>query len=278
MTTRTVTTTVTRPDVAAAAPGWVRDLLTAGAGEALVVHSGSDAVYLQVGCDVIAVLSRQAVRVPCALVTTLAGTADLSPDRRPPPTGTRVAIGHERLHFPGTDVRIVRTTSHASPAIDPASAEPMAARLASALDGTDGPARAELPPEGLHALAAAEPRAVDALLGLGSGLTPLGDDVLCGWLATTVAASHPCSAPVAERALALADERTTSLSATLLRRAAHAEVVPQFARLVHALTDRPDAVGRAVHDLTRIGHTSGFGLALGLTLALDHLGSRSTCS
>lgn len=243
-----------------------------------MIHSGPDAVYVRVRREVVAVLSRHAVALPCALATALADTADLSPDGRPPAPGTRVEVGPERLCFPGADVRVVRTTSHASPAIDPADAGTMADRLAGALDGAIPSARAELPPEGLQALAAADPGAVDVLLGLGSGLTPLGDDVLCGWLATMVAAARPGAAPVAERALTLADERTTALSATLLRRAAHAEVVPQFAHLVRALAGRPDTVARAVHDLTRIGHTSGLGLALGLTLALDHLGSRSTCS
>lgn len=264
-------------DISAAAPGWVRNLLTPAAGEARVIHSGPDAVYLQVDRDVIAVLSRQAVGVPCGLTTTLATIADLSPDHRPPAPGTRVAIGQERLHLAGTEIRVVRTTSHASPVIDTADAEQMALRLSRALDGTLGPAHSELPHKGLHALAAADPQAVDALLGLGSGLTPLGDDVLSGWLAALAAASHLCSAPVADRAIALADERTTSLSATLLRRATHAEVIPEFAQLVHVLANRPEAAGRATHDLTRIGHTSGLGLALGLTLALDHLGSRSTC-
>lgn len=267
--------------VAAAAPQWVRDLLTGGATDALVLHSGSDSVYLQVGDppnnDVVAVLSRHAIAVPCALRTQLSGTGELTLDRLPPAPGDRVAISHARLHFTGASVHVGRFVSHISPAIDPALAPLMSQRLVVALDPNDA-GRVELPAKGLGALAAADPRSVDALLGLGSGLTPLGDDVLCGWLAAMVAAAHPCSAGVAERALAMADHRTTALSATLLRRAARAEVVPQFAQLLHSLTARPDTVPSAVHDLTRIGHTSGFGLALGLALALDHLGSRSTCS
>lgn len=273
-------TTLTRTHVAAAAPLWIRDLLAAETTDALVLHSGPEAVYVQMGehCnDVIAVLSRHAIAVPCALHTQLSSTAELTLDRQPPAPGTRVAINHERLHFTGASVHIARTVSHTAPAIDAALAPRMARRLASAL-GTTTPGHAELPADGLRALAAADPRAVVALLGLGSGLTPLGDDVLCGWLAAMVAASHSCAARVSERALALADERTTALSATLLRRAARAEVVPPFARVLHALAARPESATAAVHDLTRIGHTSGFGLALGLGLALDHLGSRSTCS
>lgn len=264
-------------DIAAAGPPWVRDLLAAATGDALVVHSGPEAVYLEVDHDVIAVLARHAVVVPCALRTTLTSTRDLALDGRPPAPGTRVSTTPGRLHFAAADVRVARATNHRSPVIDPGAAPQMTARLARAFDPAAGPPRAELPEAALRTLAAADPDAVEALLGLGSGLTPLGDDVLCGWLATVVAADHPCATPFGDRVLASARERTTALSATLLRRAVHAEVVPQFTDLVHALTERPDAVGRAVHDLTSIGHTSGSGLALGLALALDHLGSRSTC-
>lgn len=269
-------TTVTRAAVAAAAPRWVRDLLARGPGPATVLHSGADAVYLQVEDAVLAVVSRDAVLVPCALRTTLTSTAALTLDGRPPAPGTTVATTRTGFCFDGAEVVLARTTSHAVPPIDPTATPGMAARLAGALDLTVGAAREELPEAGLSALAAGDPGAVDALLGRGSGLTPLGDDVLCGWLAAVVAARQPGEEPVGQRALALAAERTTALSATLLRRAVHGEVIPPFAHLVRALAHRPDEVPPAVHELTRVGHTSGSGMALGLALALDHLGSRST--
>lgn len=270
--------TVTRADLAAAAPLWVRELLEGWTGDAPVLHSGPDAIYLQIDQDVVAVLSRLAVQVPCGLRTTLATTGHLTPDLRPPAAGTRVAIDNQRLRFAGADVHVARTVSHAAPTIDPACAPGMAARLADALPPAMSRVRAELPDDLLQSLATADPRAVAGLLGRGSGLTPLGDDVLCGWLATMVAASHPCSTPVAEETLALADQRTTALSATLLRRAASAEVVPQFTHLVHTLTNGSGTPDRAVQELARVGHTSGLGLVLGLSFALDHLASRSSCS
>lgn len=269
-------TTVTRTEVAGAAPRWARDLLGQEQGPARVLHSGPEAVYLQVGSEVLAVLSRHAVLVPCGVRTALVSTEELTRDHRPPAPGSLVASTRAGFRFDGAEVVVARTTSHALPAVDPAAVPRMAAQLAGALDPTIGQAREELPEQGLRALATAQPLAVDALLGCGSGLTPLGDDVLCGWLATVVAARQPGSAPLRQRSLALADERTTALSATLLRRAAHAEVIPEFADLVDALARRPERVAAAVHDLTRIGHTSGSGMALGLALALDHLGSRST--
>ena len=66
------------------------------------------------------------------------------------------------------------------------------------------------------------------MLGRGDGLTPLGDDVLCGWLALHRAAGVPTPDVDAEvRAEHL--HRTTLLSATLLDCALHGEVMPEFA-------------------------------------------------
>lgn len=119
--------------VAAAAPSWIRDLLTDGTTDALVAHSGPDAVYLHVGQqpgdDVVAVLSRHAIAVPCALRTQLSSTRELTLDREPPAPGTWAAISHGHLHFTGASVHIGRTVSYTSPAIDPTLAPLMSRRL-----------------------------------------------------------------------------------------------------------------------------------------------------
>lgn len=270
--------TVASADVAAAAPPWVRDLLAEWAGQATVLHSGPDAVYLQLGQDVLAVLSRHAIHVPCGLRTTLETTDHLTPELRHPAPGTQVPVDGQRLHFTGADVHIGRTVSHATPAVDPADTSDMAPRLRAALTPLSERIRGELPDSHLRALGSCDPHAPDGLLGRGSGLTPLGDDVLCGWLATMVAASHPGAQGVADQVLTLADQRTTALSATLLGRAVHGQVIPQFAHLINALTHGSGTPESAVQDLARVGHTSGLGMALGLSLALDHLASRSSCS
>ncbi|WP_338748915.1 DUF2877 domain-containing protein [Janibacter alittae] len=270
--------TVTRVELAAAAPRWVRDLLAAGSGEATVVHAGPDALYLALDSDVLAITTRAAVQVPCALRTTLSTTADLSASGEVPPVGTAIPIVARRVHLSGATVRIGRTIDTTAPRIDPATAPAMAERLSAALGPGHARARAELPEAGLGLLEAAEPDAVVALLGRGSGLTPVGDDVLCGWLATMVAASYPGVAPVAERVIDLADHRTTALSATLLRRSVHAEVVPQFGQLLTALAHPSTNPAESLASVTRIGHTSGDGLVLGLALALAHLAPRSSCT
>jgi hypothetical protein len=107
-------------------------------------------------------------------------------------------------------------------------------------------------------------RDVDELLGAGDGLTPYGDDVLCGWLAVYRAASHASAEVDAEVRDRL--HRTTSLSAALLDCAMHGEVIPEFAAYVSALgTDHEE---RAADELRAVGHTSGAGLLEGAGWAL----------
>jgi hypothetical protein len=119
------------------------------------------------------------------------------------------------------------------------------------------------------------PRRIDAgllreLVGNGSGLTPLGDDVLCGWLAVLVATGRLTDA-VTDAVRASLD-RTTVLSATLIDCALHGEVLPEFATYLRALgTPAEDA---ALSRLTAIGHTSGAGLWWGARHALTTLATQ----
>ena len=99
------------------------------------------------------------------------------------------------------------------------------------------------------------------------GLTPLGDDVLCGWIATHRAAGVPT--PEVDRAVRAGLHRTTLLSATLLDCALHGEVLPELGRFLRAVGTAAEP-GRAA-DLRAVGGTSGAGLLLGARLALDDL-------
>ncbi|HCB04736.1 MAG TPA: hypothetical protein DEQ43_10905 [Nocardioides bacterium] len=107
------------------------------------------------------------------------------------------------------------------------------------------------------------PGALDVrpLLGRGDGLTPYGDDVLCGWLAVTRAAG--IATPEVDAEIRALTDTTTLLSATLLDCASHGEVVPEFAAWLGG-TGPADAV-------ERIGHSSGRGLLDGARLALSGL-------
>jgi Protein of unknown function (DUF2877) len=119
--------------------------------------------------------------------------------------------------------------------------------------------------------------AVTALLGLGAGLTPQGDDVLAGLLVGLAAASR--ARPLAHRLGAvvtgLATSRTTTLSAALLRDAADGFAVPALVDLVDGMhevepshrTTGQRTLADVVLRLLAVGHTSGAALAHGAVAA-----------
>jgi hypothetical protein len=102
------------------------------------------------------------------------------------------------------------------------------------------------------------------LLGRGDGLTPYGDDVLCGWLAIHRAAGVP--SPDLDDEVRRLLPRTTLFSATLLDCAMRGEVIPEFAAYAASL-GTPAQVAAEV-TLTAVGHTSGAGLLEGARWAL----------
>ena len=109
--------------------------------------------------------------------------------------------------------------------------------------------------------------AVNRLVGAGDGLTPRGDDVLCGWLAMHRAAG--AATPVVDEAVRMRMQDTTLLSATLLDCALHGEVLPQFAAYVGALGTPAQA--EAERDLLAVGHSTGSGLLEGARWAAAEL-------
>jgi hypothetical protein len=107
--------------------------------------------------------------------------------------------------------------------------------------------------------------AVADLLGRGPGLTPAGDDVVAGLL---LAFAHrpDLRDPLAAEVDRLATDRTTTLSATLLRCAAAGHAIPAVTDLADALAGHgPDAgLPVVVRRLVTVGHSSGAALAHGL--------------
>ncbi len=94
--------------------------------------------------------------------------------------------------------------------------------------------------------------------GAATGSRPLGDDVLCGWLALHRAAG--VDDPRGRRAgrARACRARTTLLSATLLDCALHGEVLPEFAACVAALGTPRGAAAAAA--LAAVGAHLGRGL------------------
>lgn len=237
-----------RRRVPAAATRGVAALLSGPEQSATVVHAGSSAAYLRLadgGC--VALLATSARAVPCGLRTT--------EPRLRVTVGAEATVGGGALLLEEYDVRVGRLVDAGVPR-PPSPSDPAPILRHPRVRAV----RAELPGAALAALTEDDPTAVEALLGRGSGLTPVGDDVLCGYLAARP--GHP-PAVVAE-VERLARRRTTALSAALLACAADGEVLPEYADLVRELAAPAVALDR----LVAVGHTSGAGLALGLGLAL----------
>lgn len=110
-----------------------------------------------------------------------------------------------------------------------------------------------------------------ALVGLGPGLTPSGDDVLAGALVSAHATSDPrLEQWQRETRAALGARHTTAVSRGLLHHALDGYATPELAAFVEAVCagDVGD-VDRATPALLAVGHTSGAALAAGVLHVLS---------
>jgi hypothetical protein len=108
---------------------------------------------------------------------------------------------------------------------------------------------------------------VHALIGLGPGLTPSGDDILVGALALLDALSERRAHAALAHAIATAPRGLTSpLSGCLLRMAAAGHIGEQLWRAVAAVVSGAPAA--AVAALRGIGHSSGWDMLAGIAMAL----------
>ena len=232
-------------------------------GPVRVLHHTATALYVEVAGRCVGVVAPGAAQVPCALRVASPGVSRPSVLAAGAPSPY---VERGTLHLTGLPLRVGRFVDVRVPRIDPNSVLRRAASPSNAEIRLPRPAA-----DGLATYQPLPPRPDDATLrrivGHGGGLTPLGDDVLCGWLAVLVATGRMDDelAAAVRRHL----HRTTLLSATLLDCALHGEVLPEFARYVAALgTPAEDEAARA---LTAIGHTSGAGLWFGARHALAAL-------
>jgi hypothetical protein len=245
-----------------AAPPRVRDLLRAAPdGPVPVVHAGDLAVYVEVAGRCVGVLAAGAARVPCGLRTTLNHLLPILSTN-----GVLTAyLGGGTLHVGSRSLPVGRTEGSYVPRLRPEvvrSTEASPDTVEATPPATVAGLAAVLLPHGRL-----DADAVPRLVGRGEGLTPLGDDLLAGWLALHRAAGVPTDA--VDAAVRRSLHRTTLLSATLLDCALHGEVLPEYAAWLRAL-GTPDAPARAAA-LSAVGATSGAGLLHGARIALDQL-------
>lgn len=270
--------------VPVAASSAVRGLLDGPERAGRVLAVFGSAMYVQVYADLpgerhpslVALVTADAVRLPCAVVLAAHAAdrpfAGLTPE-------SAAALGAGSLHVGRLVVRPVRWWAPplARPPLDRTALRPAVTALEGALRARRErlPAPLVAPAEALERSVAdldadAAASAARRLVGLGPGLTPAGDDVLAGLLVTLHHCGDGAVRPLVDRLGAEVDgyasERTTSLSAALLRHAARGEAAAELVGVVDALGGhRP--LEPALSRLLRIGHSSGHDLARGVLAA-----------
>ena len=244
---------------------WVLGRVAGSQREARVIFSDPHALYLDLEGFCLGVLGARAVKVPCGVRTQLPALSTVE-------VGSTALVEDGGVVFADTEVLVTNIVDTTVPVLAPAVAALCGARLEALVDGRLDAARTEVPAEALDLLAAADPAAADALLGVGPGMSPVGDDVLAGWLAAAVSSRHP-GLPVVRSAVALtASERTTPLSATLLGCAARGEGVPEFRSLLLGLAnDNDEQTAQSLDLMTTVRRSTGAGLVLGALIALTTL-------
>jgi hypothetical protein len=226
-----------------------------------VLHASRDTLHLDVGGRAVGVAAIGAPGLPHALRTNLATVLPPGSSGGLPTAYVESGIlrldGRALVAGRLVDVRAPRIDAARMPKTSPAAAHgtprSRGAGLVAALTGVRIVARI-----------------VPRLVGRGDGLTPLGDDVLCGWLAAHRAAGVPT--PAVDDAVRRALPSTTTLSATLLECALAGEVADLAAAYLRALGTARAPAARAA--LTRLGHSSGGGLAHGIDLAIAAVAAR----
>lgn len=266
-----------RDEVPVAAPPRVADRIAAAPdGAVAVLHACPETVHLELPGEgparAVAVASRTAAGLPHALRTNLRTPPFWMSSRALPTAYVDSGI----LYLGGRALVAGRLVGVRAPRLD-AVRIPKASPVAAL--GTPRPRGAGLVPfPALGELPHVDAGTVPQLVGRGDGLTPLGDDVLCGWLAAHRAAR--VATPDVDAAVRSALPRTTTVSATLLDCALAgeaADLVIAYLAAVGALgagaTTRVE-VGAARAALVALGHSSGAGLAHGVDLGLAQVAER----
>ena len=242
--------------VPVAVPPRVAEWLAAAPdGPVHVLHACSEGVHLEVGGRAVGVLATTAPGLPHAMRTHPGWVTTGST----PTTYLEGGI----LHWGGRALVTLRFVDVRAPRLDAArvlKTSPAAAK------GTPRPRGAGLVARGVPVT----PATVGDLVGRGDGLTPYGDDVLCGWLALNRAVGQ--ATPAVDDAVRRALPRTTTLSATLLECALAGDVADAVGAYLRALATPAEPAARAA--LEAVGHSSGRGLAHGVDLARADLAER----
>jgi len=238
--------------------------LTGAPQPAVVVGTPTGAVYLRTESgELLAVLVPGAARLPMGAVV-----GDRDALRRRPGPGQRGYVGAGRIDAGCLSAYVVRWWDPR-----PALPRPRPGGLAANIGGGQALSGRR---EAVQALAAAlrdntQAAMSDAarrLVGLGSGLTPSGDDVLIGLVSALVCLGHPDAGRVTGCVQRAAADRTTDLSLALLWHASLGQCIGEVGHLLRALSGVGD-LPAAHRRLLAVGHSSGGALCLGVLLGAE---------
>lgn len=242
-----------------AAPSWLarrleRTLPGLPDGRLRLLHPGPLATYVVLptadGDRALGLLAAAAVGVPVGLQTGLDRGLETGPAPGPstgPSTGPAGVAGAELRLVDGTlwwadrPIRITRLVDLTVPRL------PLAA--------------------GPSTVAAEDPAWALTLIGRGDGLTPYGDDVLCGWLAAHRALG--VATPAVDATVRAHLDRTTTLSASLLEAALDGIAIRAFSTWLRRRGGPEETAAR--QRLLAVGGSSGAGLLAGAEQALERL-------
>jgi hypothetical protein len=243
-----------RPLAVAAPPRVAAWIEQAPDGPVAVLHACAQVVHLDVAGRCVSILAAGVPGLPTGLQTHLFG---VSSDALPSPY-----VGGGTLRWGGRVLVTGRLVDVRAPRIDPGVPQASPA----AVQGT--------PRSRVAGLVACPdrvtPATVPSFVGHGEGLTPLGDDVLVGWLALHRAAG--VATPAVDDAVRRSLGRTTTLSASLLDCALEGEIADPLRDHLAALGGDREPATRA--RLEAWGASSGLGLAHGVDLARADLARR----
>jgi hypothetical protein len=236
---------------------WVLGRVAGPAREATVVHAHEHAVYLDFEGAALAIMGARAIQLPIGVRTLLPELPEVATGTVGQVQDGVVAVGDLRVLV----TSIVDTTV---PVLSPEATAWGHDHVAQLIGDRVRDFAAQLPSDAVEALGKGDPAAVTGLLGVGPGLSPLGDDTLAGFLATAVAIRHPCLQGVRSEVALSAFDRTTLVAASLLACAARGEAVPEFRSFISGVSaHNPDVVSQSLDLMLEVGGHSGAGLVIG---------------
>lgn len=258
-------TTVSIQPIAAVAAAPLADLLLGSRRSGSVLGSSSGATWLEVDDRVLVLSGPGGARLPNSLMAATRFRPEASTVAHTP---AAVTVGDGGIECTGQRFRVSRWW-HPCPVLPrtrPSQIRELAhacADLVPALDDA-GIGEALARRSRIELL-----RAGEGLLGKGPGLTPEGDDIIVGALASyrllgraTGLAADGFLANVERSLVPTARRRTTRLSASLIGHALHGEVADALGLLLRAFTGRAELIP-AVRALSALGHSSGPAMAFG---------------